>query len=187
MRRTTRMLALGAALAALVTLVLGGCGVTTSGTGIGTETGGTTTPLASPTASPAASPAASATPTGVTIVRGSVTVTLDKAQFIPGEAIVVSINNGLPQSIFVADHQTRCSLVTLELQTGSGWQAMAPCLMMTPTGTIEIKAGTTNIQRLLAPSQPPEWPAGTYRVRLPYAFQRFGSPKIIYSTTFAVL
>lgn len=183
MRRTTRMLALAAALMALVTLALGGCGVTTAGTGTGTETGGTTTPLASPTASPVGS----ATPTGATIVRGSVTVTLGKAQFMPGEAIVVSINNGLPQSIFVADHQTRCSLVTLELQTGSGWRAMAPCLMMTPTGMIEIKSGTTNVQRLLAPSQPPEWPAGTYRVRLAYALQRLGSATIVYSATFAVL
>lgn len=170
MRRTIRMLALAVALAAL-----GGCGITTAGAS------GTTPPAAT-----AATPTASAISTGAAITQGAVTVTTGKTQFAPAETITVFINNGLSQSIFVADHQTRCSLVTLEIQTGGGWQPVAPCPLMTPTGLIEIAAGITNTQRLGAPGASQQWAAGTYRVRLAYAPQRLGTATIIYSAPFAV-
>ena len=179
MQRTTGTLALvlTGMVAALVTL--GGCGVTAA------ETGGNPTPLASPTAS-LASPTASTEATGTAIVRGLVTVTLGKTRFMPTEAITVSINNGLSASIFVADHQTRCSLVTIEQQSASGWQAVAPCRVLTPIGMVEIKAGTSNIQQVMASGQPPAWLSGTYRVQLAYSLQRFGSATIIYSGLFTV-
>lgn len=175
MRRTAGTFALVGMLAALV--VLAGCGVT--GAGAGTGTGApTTTPLASPTASPA--------PTGATILQGLVTVTLGQARYTTSETITVYINNGLSQSIWVANHQTSCSLVTLELQSSSVWREVAPCQVKTPTGQIEIKPGTSNTQQVLAPGRPAAWPAGTYRVRLTYALQRLGPSTTIYSGTFTV-
>lgn len=179
MRRTMRVSALSSVLAgilaALVMLVLGGCGVTAASSG--TEPG------------PAgvATPTATATPTGAALTQGAITVTTSKAQFTSAETITVFINNGLSQGIFVADHQTRCSLVTLERQTGDGWQPVAPCPLMTPTVLVEIAASTINTQRLGAPGAAQQWPAGTYRVRLAYAPQRLVAATIIYSAPFAVV
>jgi len=163
---------LAGVLAALVTFA--GCGVSETNAG----PGATITPLGTPTEV--------AAPTGATIVQGLVTVTLGKTRYTAGEAITVYINNGQTRSIFVANHQTSCSLVTLQLQSGSAWQDVAPCLVKTPTGLIEIKPGTTNTQQVLAPGRPAGWPAGTYRVRLAYALQRTASPTVIYSGTFTV-
>ncbi|HEU5439233.1 MAG TPA: hypothetical protein VFU88_08070 [Ktedonobacterales bacterium] len=175
MRRTAGTFVLAGMLAALV--ILAGCGVTGAGAGTGTSTS-TTTPLASPTASPV--------PTGPTILQGLVTVTLGKTRYATGENITVYINNGQSQSIWVANHQTSCSLVTLELQSGSVWREIAPCQLKTPTGLIEIKPGTSNTQHVLAPGRPAAWPTGTYRVRLTYALQRLGPSTTTYSGTFTV-
>ena len=171
MRRATRALALAGTLAALV--ALSGCGVSPSGAGEGTSGG--PTPLPSPTAS--------VTPPAAAITRGAVTVSPAKTQFARGTAITVYINNGLSQSIFVADHQTACSLVTIELQSASGWRAMAPCRLMTPTRMVEVASGTTNTQQIVTSAA---WPAGTYRARLAYALQAFRNPTTVYSGLFSV-
>lgn len=171
MRRAIGTLGLAGMLVTLVALC--GCGVTAAGAGTGDSSN--TTPQPSPTSS--------TTPPGVTITHGAVTVTTSKTQFARGDTIRVYISNGLSQSIFVADHQTACSLVTIELQSASGWRPLAPCRLMTPTRAVEIASGATNTQ--LIPTSGIV-PAGTYRVRLGYAIQTFGNPTVVYSGLFTV-
>lgn len=154
-------------------IALGGCGVSAAGAGAGPN--GNSTRLPSPTAS--------VTPPAATITRGAVTVATSNSQFARGETVTVYINNGLSQSIFVADHQTACSLVTIELQSASGWRPLAPCRMMTPTRAIEIASGATKTQLIPSANL---LPAGTYRIRLAYALQVFGSSTNVYSGLFTV-
>ncbi len=185
MRRVMGTVALAGMIVALA--AVGGCGVSPAGTGTGNGTGtatGTATGTSANT-TPLPSPTASVTPAGVTVTRGAVTVTTSKTQFTRGETISVYISNGLSQSIFVADHQTACSLVTFELQSTSGWRPLAPCRLMTPTRAVEITSGATDTQ--LIPTSATGWPTGTYRIRLGYALQSFGNPTIVYSGLFTVV
>ena len=126
---------------------------------------------------PAGSPSADATPSGTPgagdqLVSGQVTLALDKQTYQPGDTIVVTINNGLSQTISTTDHQTNCTLVTAEYLAGSQWQAVGACRLMTPTRIVPLPANSSTVQQLVVPessSDGSSWPAGTYRVTLVYS------------------
>lgn len=146
-------------LVCVTVFVLGicGCGVTPSQRG--TPTAGAIT-------------AATPVPTGATIVPGSVTVTLAKSHYGTNDTLVVFINNGLLSSIFVADHQTNCSLVTVAYLANGTWQTVGRCRIMTPTRLVEIPASSTNTQQLVPGGgqfSVVPWPTGTYRVSVGYS------------------
>lgn len=141
----------------VLTLSICGCGV--NATQRGTPTVGAT-------------PAATPVPTGATIVPGSVTVTLANIHYGPNDTLVVFINNGLLSSIFVADHQTNCSLVTMAYLANGTWQTVGRCRIMTPTRLVEIPASSTNTQHLVPGGgqfSVVPWPTGTYRVSVGYS------------------
>jgi hypothetical protein len=105
----------------------------------------------------------------------AVVLTTDHPSYATTSTIIVTLTNHRLDSIFAFDHQTSCTILTLQRQTASGWQTVGGCALGRMTQQIEIKAGTT-LKIPLAPNagqiHPAPWPAGTYRAVLGYALQR---------------
>ncbi len=137
LRSTQRAMTLGALLT--LALLLAACGVTTSGGQPGGTTNGTATATAAttPGATPGGTPVPSVPPTD------AVTLTTDQTSYTPSATINVTLVNHRATSIFAFDHQTSCTILILQRQAASGWQAVGGCSMGRMTQRIEIKAGAT--------------------------------------------
>lgn len=154
-------------------LALAACGVTTTSEQPGGATSSTPTATATSTATPGGTsggtPVPSAPPTG------AITLTTDHASYTTSGTIIVTLINGRSTSIFAFDHQTSCTILTLQRQTSSGWQAVGGCAQGRMTVQVEIKAGAT-MKITIAPTvgqiHPTPWPAGTYRAVLNYSLQK---------------
>lgn len=148
-------------------LLLAACGVTTTtelqpgGTSNGTPT--------TTSATPGGTPVSSVPPTN------AVDLSSDHTSYTPSSTINITLINHRSTSIFTFDHQTSCTILTLQRQTTTGWENVVGCAMGRPTQLIEIKAGAT-MQIALAPGagqiQATPWPSGMYRAVLNYALQR---------------
>jgi hypothetical protein len=85
--------------------------------------------------------------------------------------ITTSIFNGSTVPIYVANHQTSCTIVSLQMLDNSGWTTVRTCRLMTVTGIIKIAAGATTMVQLMASAgqiSSTPWLAGTYRAKLSY-------------------
>jgi hypothetical protein len=151
--------------------------------------------VAHPSGGPSPTPQRSVTPhTSATAQPtsgpGQVTVAVDKTHYAPTDTITVTILNGLAAIISTTDHQTNCTIVTLERLVNGAWQPEGACRLMTPTRVVPISPGTT-VQQLSSSA----WPTGTYRV----AFRYFTEPDaelgqgatpgqgaVVYSATFTI-
>jgi hypothetical protein len=96
--------------------------------------------------------------------QGQVTLTLDKQRYAMGDTIAVTIHNGLSTTIWAADHQTSCTVLTAERQQDGQWHAVGDCRLMTPTVLMPFSAGSATVQQLFGMG----WPSGRYRVTLTY-------------------
>lgn len=151
-------------------LMLAACGVTTTSE---QQPGGaastTPTTTAASTATPGGTSVSSVPPTS------AITLTTDRSSYTTSSTIIVTLINGRSTSIYTFDHQTSCTILTLQRQTASGWQAVGGCAMGRMTMHVEIKAGAT-MKISLAPSagqiHPTPWPAGSYRAVLGYSLQQ---------------
>lgn len=149
--------------------------------------------IASPAATaPAATSSAVAT-AGTAAPPSHVSLALSKARYMPTDAIVVTIHNGLAISIFAQDNHSDCTLVEVERLMGGLWQGQNACVNMRPAPhVIEIKPGVTITLQLRSTQgeQPaPQWSAGTYRIAFAYVTgpnQPFGQSTILYSASFAI-
>jgi len=155
----------------VLVLTLAACGVTTAGE---QQPGGTTSGTPTATAASTAS-SGGGTPVSSVPPTGAVTLTTDQASYTTSSTILVTLTNHRSTSIFAFDHQTSCTILTLQRQTASGWQAVGGCAQGRMTVQVEIKAGA-NMKITIAPTagqiHPTPWPAGTYRVALNYALQK---------------
>src|SRR5215472_5610119 len=99
-----------AGLVAPLLLLIGGCGLARPAVGAG-------------------QPASAAREATLTVSPTPGPVTLHLGQMHAGvtDALSVTVANDLPQAILVEDHQSECTVVTLERQEGGGWLAVAPC------------------------------------------------------------
>ena len=138
-------------------LAIGACGVSTSAQ---PGTKAASTRISSLTPFPSASAGVALT---VTPVHGVVTVSLDKAHYHSGDLAIVTVTNGLAQSISTTDHKSSCSIVQLEQQVNGSWQAVEPCRLQTPTLVVDLAKGSVTEQKIGIPSTP-----ATYRVTLSY-------------------
>jgi hypothetical protein len=186
MHRTARRWT-SAAVAAALLLLFGGCGLSRPAAGAG-QSGG-------PTAS--ATRVATATATTMVIpTPGAVTLHLGQTHAAVTDAVSVTVANDLPTAILVEDHQSECTVVTLERQQGGGWLAVAPCQLETPTRLLPIPSGTAQTVTLRPEGgpQPRLWQAGTYRFALHYSAGEEGQTNpaalapagIVYSQTFTI-
>jgi hypothetical protein len=176
-----------AAVAASLLLLFGGCGLSHQAVDSG-QSGG---PTASATRVATATAMMTVIPT-----LGAVTLHLGQTHAGVTDAVSITVANDLPTAILVEDHQSECTVVTLERQQGGGWLAMAPCQLETPTRLLPIPSGTAQTVTLRPEGgpQPRMWQAGTYRFALHYSAGEEGqtnpaalaSSGIVYSQTFTI-
>ena len=148
-------------------LLLGGCGYNSAGTA---PSATATSPSATSTAVRPTPGSMSATPPTVVPAQGTpgpgqVTVQTSASLYRPGDTIMVTIANHAAQTIFFANHQTNCTVVTLQIQNGSIWQSINPCKLMIHTITETLGAGGSVSVSLKAVHA---WAAGTYRILFRY-------------------
>jgi hypothetical protein len=170
-----------AAFVATLLLLLTGCGQVRPATGAGQRGGATVS----------ATKVATMTPSS-----GAVTLRLGQAHAGVTDTVSVTVVNGLPPPILVEDHQSECTVVTLERQGDGGWLVVAPCQLETPTLLQSIRSGATQTVTLRPAGglQPRMWQAGTYRFALSYSAGEDGQRSlaalapaaIVYSQTFTI-
>jgi len=148
---------------------------------------------------------ASAPPTSVakkgTLIPGKVTVAVGKMQYASSEVITVTISNGLTTSIAAANHQSDCTIVTLQWQDAQGnWQNQNRCRQGAMTRMITFPSQSSQVQSLSPTSgtfaRNAQWAKGHYRIVFSFTHSSVdvesvpmtgvpGSP--IYSPTFVVV
>jgi hypothetical protein len=151
-------------------LFLTGCGQV-SGATQGDTSGGASNGTA--TAGASGNEAATMTPgfSGQT-AAGQVTLTLNKTQYDAEDPVIVTVHNGLSQSIWLGDSRTGCPSVVLERQVNGQWQRASNCAPAALPRSVAIAAGAQTVVRMDAAAGMDTgagWPAGTYRATLTYA------------------
>ena len=152
----------------------GGASPTPTGSGNGV----TPTTGSGPTSHPTQPPAQP--PTGAVILQ------VGAASYPPGSVVHVTIKNQSNQAINFADHQTNCTVLTVQRQVGDSWQKMAPCRLEILTRLHTLNAGAS-MDVSINTAGP--WPAGVYRARLDF---RAGSDTVpggagtVYSSEFSL-
>ncbi len=140
------------------------------------------------------------TPTTTSTASGKVTVIVGKAQYTPDATITVTINNGLAKSIVAANHQSGCTLVTLQWQNAQGnWQDLNRCRLGMMTKMVMLPPHSAQMQTIAPTSgtfaRKAQWVKGNYRIVFNFTLGNAdvesiptsgtpGSP--IYSSTFSV-
>ncbi|MFI5273488.1 MAG: hypothetical protein ACHQ4H_10700 [Ktedonobacterales bacterium] len=128
------------------------CGITT---GAGAQGEGT------PTGTP---------PGNAVLTPGQVTIVADNSHYTTSGTAILTISNGLIQTIWSADHQTNCTVLTLERQSGASWQPVGPCLSMRVTRMLPFVSNSqTQVKFAGIQGVTTSWPAGTYRARFTYS------------------
>jgi hypothetical protein len=118
---------------------------------------------------------------------GRVSVTTNKSEYGESETILATVANGLDQTIATWDHQSYCTILTLQkMESTGGWADIAPCPLETPTRLVRI-APHTEVSAKFPPGNSP----GIYRLRLTWQFvddngQPVGNPTITYSPQFTI-
>ena len=152
----------------------------------------TLTPAPTVTTSPAATPTPAAAP------DGAVTATVDRQRYGPTDTIGVTVTNSHQYDIFAANHQTACTLVTLQRNDNGAWTPVGGCSEGIMTALVPLRAGASETFRLSPGGgrlKPTPWPVGTYRVAFTYTTKvtspaAGGSPTAgfgtVYSATFMV-
>lgn len=112
------------------------------------------------------------TPVTANPPANAVSLSSDHASYTPLSTVTVTLSNTLTTSVRTFDHQTNCTIVTLQRQTTSGWSNLGGCATMIATRIVEIAAGETR-KIALSPGagqmHATPWPTGTYRVIVHYA------------------
>ena len=146
----------------------------------------------------------SLTPTPTSMVAstasGKVAVSVGKAQYTPDATITITIDNGLAKSIVAANHQSGCTLVTLQWQDAQGnWQDLNRCRLGMMTKMVMLPPHSAQVQTIAPTSgtfaQKAQWVKGNYRIVFSFTFGNAdvesiptsGTPSSpIYSSTFSV-
>lgn len=117
---------------------------------------------------------------------GSVQVSVDASAYHGSDPISVTIANQGSSDIYAADHQSQCTIVQLQMQSGNTWQMMGKCAVMTPTRMHLLGHEASQVISLVPPKG--GWPAGTYRVTLSYSQSKTpaGNPSEAHSAQFQV-
>ncbi len=121
-------------------------------------------------------PIVRATPgtTGTTTVQGKITLTVSQTTYNASDAIIVTVANGLSESIFATPYYTSCTPVKLEIEVQGSWTTVGKCVRGQVTHVVTMQAGSTTQLRLspvansARPNVTARWQAGTYRASLMY-------------------
>jgi hypothetical protein len=130
-----------------------------------------------------------------TSTSGPVSIRTDHSTYMPTDIIHVSVINNLQTSIFAYDTRASCTILDLQMQVNSVWQAtnVARCSLGRPAMRVEIPAGNTYSAMIQAGSpgiNQASFPVGAYRLVLSYSTSATSLPQqnttTIYSATFSV-
>lgn len=182
MHRALRIGLLSCVVTAL--LALSACGV--SGAGSAAQSTPSTTVIMSPAPSATASSTSAA-------ATGAVAITVDQQHYGTKDTIVVHVTNGLSNNIYAGNHQTDCTIVTLEMNSGGAWQPTGACRTEIATIFLPVRAGTTATFDLTPSSggqlKSSAWAAGTYHVALRYTLsnpESGSAPPSSFETAYSV-
>jgi hypothetical protein len=143
---------------------------------------------------------ANPTSTTTSAAGAKVTVIVGKAHYTSNETITVTIDNNLAKSIAAANHQSGCTMVTLQWQDTQGnWQDQNHCRQGMMTKMIMLPPHSSQVQ-MIAPTsgtfaRNAQWAKGNYRIVFNFTFSNAdvesipttgGSGSPIYSPTFVV-
>lgn len=124
-------------------------------------------------------PASTVTVPVITPGRGStdvtnVTIATDRSSYAQGDEIHATATNGSGKTVFTTEGKTSCSVFTLEMKTGSGWQAtpLAACADSS-RDPVQLSNGAKHAATIKAQSGS-AFPTGTYRLAL--SFSSFNVP-----------
>ena len=122
-------------------------------------------------------------------MHGTVVLHVDAMPQSTHEAITFTLHNQTNQTIFFADHQSRCTGILLQMvpesQDNGQWQTLAPCKALTMTRLHTLEAGLGLTTTFNPPSG--QWTPGLYRGVMSYAAaDTDGQRQSIFSSTFKV-
>lgn len=115
------------------------------------------------------------------VTYGQVGIAVEGTHFAPCDTIAVWAGNGLPESIYIADHHSDCTIITLERQVNGAWQPVASCTLGSVTQLVTV----TTMQAAFVQLKPGSsvapgangagWPSGTYRATFNYSLASNGT------------
>lgn len=181
-------------LAPLGVMLLAGCARPTPGAPLSTPAvRGPGRPAPVSTLVSTVSPRTGLQPSGQT-VTGQVTLTTSSSAYSSGNPLVVTIHNGLSTPIGAADHQSNCTVLTLQIWSKGAWTPVSRCELMTETHEVSFAAGSATPVQLGftdATGRPEGLAAGAYRALLTYTLGPFilsspGSSVTVETETFTL-
>ncbi|MFN0112218.1 MAG: hypothetical protein ACKVZH_25435, partial [Blastocatellia bacterium] len=116
----------------------------------------------------------------------------NKPAYQEQEAVFLKVNNDTAQNIVAYDHQSFCSIVTVQQQQGGNWVNVFPCLLATPSRPVKIGSREELELKLPTDDGSSKLPGGTYRLSLNYWTpdangNPTGNPTTIVSGPFTVI
>ncbi len=94
----------------------------------------------------------------------NITVQSDRLSYSPEDIIKVTLSNQSKDFIYFTDHQSNCTVVTIQRLIGKDWQAENQCALMTQTITFSLEGNKSTILELTA--LPTGWVKGMYRAAM---------------------
>src|SRR5215813_13419598 len=99
-----------------------------------------------------------------------VSVTTERTEYDVSETIVAKVANGNDQTIVTTDHQSNCTILTMEKQEANDWVAVAPCPLLSPVLPVKIGPHLEVLVKFLPESFNNRFEPGTYRLRFLWHF-----------------
>lgn len=120
-----------------------------------------------------------------------VIINTDKPAYVEQEAVFLRVNNDTPQNVVAFDHQSFCTIITVQRQEGGNWVNVFPCLLTTPTRPVKISSRENLEIKLPTDNAASKLPAGDYRLLLTHwnldaNGSTTGNPTNTFSATFSV-
>ena len=116
-----------------------------------------------------------------------VTIITDQQRYSARDTVTATITNGVGSDILAADHQSNCTIVTIQRQDGQTWQPQNPCALKSATRLITLAPGSVTAQPLAPPaSAAAGWAPGTYRIAFTYQTTQSGPETTLYSAQFTI-
>lgn len=100
--------------------------------------------------------------------REAVSVSLDSDRYFKGQAINVTIDNNTARAIRTFDHQTNCSIVTVQRLQDGNWVNVGECPLASPTRPVKIASRESVAVKLPAAPFTGDFEPGVYRVEFSY-------------------
>ncbi|MGH9842320.1 MAG: immunoglobulin-like domain-containing protein [Blastocatellia bacterium] len=100
--------------------------------------------------------------------REAVSVSVDGDRYLKGQAIQVTVDNNTDRTIRTFDHQTYCSIVTVQRLQDGNWINVGKCLLASPTRLVKIASRQSVAGKLPPAPFTGDFEPGVYRVEFTF-------------------